>query len=141
MGGTMLKRQRKRVLAKGDINVTPFIDILLVLLVIFMTITPVAPKGFRTNVPQAAPPNPDQTQPVETIVISLDRDGGLHINQKEVELPALPDELHQIFKTRNDKTVFVQADSDLLFAQIAQIIDAAKSSGVEGVGLMTDQIR
>ena len=74
-------------------------------------------------------------------MISLDRDGGLHINQKEVELPSLPDELHQIFKTRNDKTVFVQADSELLFAQIAQVIDAAKSSGVERVGLMTDQIR
>jgi biopolymer transport protein ExbD len=129
------------VLAKGDINVTPFIDILLVLLVIFMTITPVAPKGFRANVPQPAPPNPDPSQPIETIVISLDKAGVLHINKKEVELPALTDELQQIFKTRNDKTVFVQADSDLLFAQIAQVIDAAKSGGVERVGLMTEQIK
>ena len=137
----MLKRQRKRVLVKGDINVTPFIDILLVLLVIFMTITPVAPKGFRTNVPQPAPPDAEQSQPIETIVISLDKDGRLHINQKDVELPALADELHQIFKTRNDKTVFVQADSELLFAQIARVIDAAKSSGVERVGLLTDQIK
>jgi biopolymer transport protein ExbD len=137
----MQKKLRRRVLAKGDINVTPFIDILLVLLVIFMTITPVAPKGFRTNVPQPAPPDEQHSQSTEAIVISLDKAGGLHINQKEVELPALPDELHSIFKTRNDKTVFVQADSELLFAQIAQVIDAAKSSGVERVGLMTDQIR
>ena len=137
----MLKKQRRRVLAKGDINVTPFIDILLVLLVIFMTITPVAPKGFRTNVPLPAPPNERQSQSDEAIVISLDKAGALHINQKEVELPALSDQLHQIFKTRNDKTVFVQADSELLFAQIAQVIDVAKSSGVERVGLMTDQIR
>ena len=137
----MQKKQTRRVLAKGDINVTPFIDILLVLLVIFMTITPVAPKGFRTNVPQPAPPDKQKPQSTEAIVISLDKAGGLHINQKEVELPALPDELHEIFKTRNDKTVFVQADSELLFAQIAQVIDAAKSSGVERVGLMTDQIR
>ena len=137
----MLKKQRRRVLAKGDINVTPFIDILLVLLVIFMTITPVAPKGFRTNVPQPAPHNEQQSQSDEAIVISLDKAGALHINQKEVELPALADALLQIFKTRNDKTVFVQADSDLLFAQIAQVIDVAKSSGVERVGLMTDQIR
>jgi len=137
----MQKKQRRRVLAKGDINVTPFIDILLVLLVIFMTITPVAPKGFRTNVPQPTPPDKQKSQSTEAIVISLDKVGGLHINQKEVELPALPDELHEIFKTRNDKTVFMQADSELLFAQIAQVIDAAKSSGVERVGLMTDQIR
>jgi biopolymer transport protein TolR len=137
----MQKKQRRRVLAKGDINVTPFIDILLVLLVIFMTITPVAPQGFRTNVPQPAPPDEQKSQSTETIVISLDKAGGLHINQKEIELPVLPDELHEIFKTRNDKTVFVQADSELLFAQIAQVIDAAKSSGVERVGLMTDQIR
>jgi biopolymer transport protein ExbD len=92
-------------------------------------------------VPQAAPPDEQKSQSTEAIVISLDKAGGLHINQKEVELPALPDELHSIFKTRNDKTVFVQADSELLFAQIAQVIDAAKSSGVERVGLMTDQIR
>jgi biopolymer transport protein TolR len=137
----MQKKQRRRVLAKGDINVTPFIDILLVLLVIFMTITPVAPKGIRTNVPQPAPPDEQKSQSTEAIVISLDKSGALHINQKEIELPALPYELHEIFKTRNDKTVFVQADSELLFAQIAQVIDAAKSSGVERVGLMTDQIR
>jgi Biopolymer transport protein len=141
MGGTMRKKQRRRVLAKGDINVTPFIDILLVLLVIFMTITPVVPKGFRTNVPQPAPPDERHAQSDEAIVISLDNAGALRINQREIELPALSDQLHQIFKTRSDKTVFVQADSELLFAQIAQVIDVAKSSGVERVGLMTDQIR
>ncbi len=137
----MLKRGRRRVSVKGDINVTPFIDILLVLLVIFMTISPIAPRGFMTNIPQPPPPSPEELRESDkTIVISLDKDGLLRVNRKEMELGTLPGELQNIFKTRNDKTAFVQAAPELLFDQVAHLIEAAKSGGVDRIGLMTEQI-
>ena len=126
---------------KSDINITPFIDILLVLLVIFMTITPKVQVGLQTHVPQPPPPGPQPPQTDTAIVISMDGSGAIRINQKAVDLGSLSRDLLDIFKTRNDKTAFVQADSKLLFSQIAQLVDAAKAGGVERVGLMTEAIR
>ena len=138
--GEMRKRQRRRQSARSDINVTPFIDILLVLLVIFMTISPVTPVGYTANIPQAPPPGPDKAPDDRAIVIIVDRGGAIRINQRTVELSGLPTELREIFKSRNDKTAFVQADSELLFSQIAQVIDVARFSGVDRVGLITQAI-
>src|SRR5689334_3621911 len=113
----MLKKWKgRRVRAKGDINITPLIDILLVLLVIFMTITPLTPVGFRTNVPQEPPPDGQHRSDERTIVLSMDSQGVVRINQKVVDLASLSTELKDIFKTRNDKTAFVQADAGLLFS-------------------------
>lgn len=139
----MAVKYGKKLAASSDINITPLIDILLVLLVIFMVITPLIPSGLDTAVPQPPPPGTPPPPPDEenrTIVVSIDDRGQIRINQDQSDLRSLGTQLQDIFKTRNDRTIFVNADPELLFNDVIQVIDIAKGSGVDKVGLMTEQI-
>ena len=130
----------------ADINVTPMIDILLVLLIIFMVITPLTPQGEDALVPQPPPPNQQKQPPSpdRTIVVSVMKSGGgqptLKINQDDVTWADLKSRLEDIYKTRAEKVMFVKGDSDVDFQDVAVVIDTAHAAGVDKVGLITAKI-
>ena len=122
-------------------NVVPLIDILLVLIIIFMVITPLTPKGLDALVPQPSP-NQQQNQELEnkTVVVQVMMGGKLKINQEDTTWETLGPRMEQIFKDRAEKVAFVKGDNDVLFMDVAHAIDIMKRAGIDKVGLITAKL-
>ena len=122
-------------------NVVPLIDILLVLIIIFMVITPLTPKGLDTLVPQPSP-NQQQNQELEnkTVVVQVEQNGKLKINNEDTTWETLGPRMEQIFKERAEKVAFVKGDNDVLFMDVAHAIDIMKGAGIDKVGLITAKL-
>lgn len=122
-------------------NVVPLIDILLVLIIIFMVITPLTPKGLDTLIPQ---PSKDQQQNVElenkTVVVQVLANGKVKINNEDATWEGLGPRIEEIFKERAEKVAFVKGDNDVLFMEVARAIDIMRGAGIDKVGLITAKL-
>jgi len=124
--------------ASAEPNVVPLCDVLLVLLIIFMVITPIVQKGIDVKLPETSQDTSSSGMPTGLIVLTLNEDLSVLINQEQIDLKMLPDRLRTIYAARQDKTIFIRADAKLSYGRIIELIDIAKGAGAEVLGIIPE---
>jgi len=123
--------------ALSEINVTPFVDVVLVLLIIFLITAPMLIRGIDVNVPRSESRN---TEPDERLVVSITKDQAVYLDEQRIELPRLETVLAG-FKERNPSaTIYIKADQNVPYGVVIRVMDAAKKAGIDKLGMVTEPI-
>ena len=126
----------------ADINVTPMVDVMLVMLIIFMVITPMLSKGVSVDLVKAKNPiamaNADKE---DAVLVAVTRDGKVYLNTTQTTADALPSKVKDMLTNQLDKTVYVKSDSRAKFEKVVEVVDNIRAAGVDNLGLLTEQIQ
>ena len=124
----------------ADINVTPLVDVVLVLLIIFMVLTPLLQLGYDVNVPPKKTALASEVQSKMQLIVTQVEPGKVYLNREQVDIQQLPLRLTDILKNRNDKTVFYSADDELNYGSVMLTMDIIRNSGAEKIGIITEKV-
>ncbi len=124
---------------KSDINITPLVDVVLVLLIIFMVITPLLQMGYDVKVPPKATTAPSQPDP-DQLIVSLTAQNKTYLNKQELTIPQLATQLSSILKNRRDKTVFFSGDDGATYGDVAKVMDLCRSAGATNIGIVLETV-
>jgi biopolymer transport protein ExbD len=124
----------------ADINVTPLVDVVLVLLIIFMVLTPLLQLGYDVNVPPKKTALASEVQSKMQLIVTQVEPRKVYLNREQVDIQQLPLRLTDILKNRNDKTVFYSADDELDYGSVMQTMDIIRNSGAEKIGIITEKV-